>query len=332
MGLVREVLAKGGKITPLYFKIEDEESFPSLMNPSIFIYKDQILCNIRNTNYILYHSEYTKEYSSIWGPLSYIHPEDDRTLTTRNIICELDRQINIQSTKLIDTAGNDTPPNWEFIGLEDCRLFSWEDRLYVCGVRRDVKSNGEGRMELCEVEMIQGKYVEKFRIRIHPPTPSYCEKNWMPILDLPFHFIKWTSPLEIISVNPELCLTLNPGSKIDVEGISVNSIPGPPENFRGGSQVIRIGDIRLCIIHEVDLKVTEVGRKDGTYRHRFIAWDLDWNVVWKSLAFNFMDSEIEFCCGMVVDGENILISFSVQDNCSYILTVPITYINEWRKS
>ena len=51
----------------------------------------------------------------------------------------------------IDTSDYDTKPKWGFVGLEDARLVHWNDRFFMCGGRRDVKSNGEGRVELSEL-------------------------------------------------------------------------------------------------------------------------------------------------------------------------------------
>ena len=57
-------------------------------------------------------------------------------------------------------------------------------------------------MELCEIQYIDGQYKEVSRDRINPPEFTHLEKNWMPILDMPFHFVRWCNPLEIIKVNP----------------------------------------------------------------------------------------------------------------------------------
>lgn len=52
-----------------------------------------------------------------------------------------------------------------------------------------------------ELSLISSGAKETERSRIEPPTKSYCEKNWMPILDMPFHYVKWTSPTEVVKVN-----------------------------------------------------------------------------------------------------------------------------------
>ena len=174
------------------------------MNPSIFIDGDKILVNVRHINYILYLSEKGKFHHE-WGPLQYLHPETDLTLTTYNYLCELNEDLDLVSHTKIDTSLFDVKPLWEFIGLEDCRLFKWNNKLYLCGVRRDTTPNGQGRMELSEISYRNGKAVEISRRRIPAPGAdnSYCEKNWMPILDMPYHFVKWCNPTEIVKVDVE---------------------------------------------------------------------------------------------------------------------------------
>ena len=53
---VKLVLENGGTIKPLLIPL-DETSGPSLANPSVIVSNGKILVNLRNINYILYHSE-----------------------------------------------------------------------------------------------------------------------------------------------------------------------------------------------------------------------------------------------------------------------------------
>jgi hypothetical protein len=64
---------------------------------------------------------------------------------------------------------------------------------------------------------------------------------------------------------------------------------------------------------------SEAGRKNARYRHCFIVWDKDWNVVKVSDQFSFMNAEIEFCAGMAEYNGKYLITFGFQDNAAYIL-------------
>ena len=192
----------GGSITPLIIPAELTGG-TGLCNVAIFIDDNgDLLANIRHVHYSLYHSEFNQKYYCKWGALAYLNPEDDLTLTTGNYLCKLDRDTHeILEFKNVDTSKHDIKPIWSFVGLEDGRVFRWNGQLYLCGVRRDVYDNGQGRMELCEIDWTEDYCKEQTRERIQHPSQNYLEKNWMPILDMPYHFIKWTNPLEIVKVN-----------------------------------------------------------------------------------------------------------------------------------
>lgn len=321
--ITQYVLANGGSIHPLIIPSE-ETGGTGLMNPSVYLDGDQLLVNIRHVNYTLYHSE-GKNFQHLYGPLQYIHPEDDVSLTTTNYVCNLNEQMELENIRKVDTSKFDVDPLWEFVGLEDARLIRWEDKLYMCGVRRDTTTNGVGRMEMSEIKIGKKAIKEVSRVRLPAPDPdkTYCEKNWVPIVDKPFHFVKWTNPTEVVKVNlrKKTCETVH----LDKDDV-VTNIAG---DLRGGSQVIPWGDGYLTVTHEVHLFDSELGRKDGSYRHRFILWDKDFSLIEFSPRFSFLGGEIEFCCGGTLDaaGENLLLSFGYQDNAAFILKVPVDVVN-----
>jgi len=334
--LCKKVLEEGGKLIPLLIPPKDSRGL-GLMNPSILIDKTRILLNLRNINYTLYHCEGEQIYNNRWGPLVYLNPENDIHLRTFNFMCELDPEtLEIKEHYLTDTKTYDVEPIWEFVGLEDARLVRWEGKLFQCGVRRDTTPNGQGRMELSEIairndnpeywgeEVKEGesKFKEIARSRIEPPNDknSYCEKNWMPVLDMPYHFVKWTNPTEVVKVNTV--------TKTSQTVFLANShIPNLPD-FRGGSQVIPYKDYRICLVHEVNLFKNKIDQKDATYTHRFIVWDKNWNIIKMSESFSFMDGEIEFTCGLAIYKKNMLITFGFQDNAAFILQIPEKIIDE----
>ena len=310
---VKLALDSGGTLYPLIIPSELTNG-TGIMNPSIYIEDEKVIVLIRHVNYTFYHSE-AKLFQHQWGPLTYVHPEHDMHLRTENYYCELDKNYNITRYNKIDTSEFDNyEPQWEFVGLEDARIFKWGDKLYTSGVRRDLDTIGTGRMELCEITVSPDTVKEVSRFRIPPPNDpnSYCEKNWMPILDLPYHYIKWTNPTEVVKVDPETqtCQTTSLSEAIAL-----------PRDIRGGSQVISWGDYFLAVTHEVDLFTSEVGRKDAKYLHRFIVWDKDWKIIAHSKDFDFMDGHVEFCVGISEQGDDFLITYSFQDNAAYLLKV-----------
>lgn len=321
MNFVKLALENGGTIKPLLINSEDL-SGPSLTNPSVMVLDGKILVNIRNVNYTLYHAELNR-FEHMWGPLSYIHPENDMHLRTTNYIAELNDDLDVFHYAKIDTSSFDTyQPQWEFVGLEDIRLIQWENKIYGIGVRRDLDTIGTGRMELSELEFsdAQVKEVSRYRIPGPPPDKEYCMKNCTPIEGMPYHLLKWTNPTAIMEFHPD-------GRETKVYEMN-DYIPGY-NDMRGGSQVIKWKDGYLTLIHETELYTSEQGRKDATYRHRFVYWDKDFKNQKFSKLFSFLNMKIEFCCGMCIHNDDFLITFGVQDNAAYILRVSKTIVEDF---
>jgi hypothetical protein len=324
MNFVKLALENGGTIKSLILPSEHTNG-TGLCNPSVLVDNGKILVNLRHIQYTLYHSELNK-YEHQYGPLVYLNPENDISLTTTNFVCELNENLEISYWSKVDTSAFDKKPLWEFVGLEDARLIKWNDKYYLTGVRRDTTTNGQGRMELSEIEFTDNSVKEVSRFRIPVPgidegdRTSYCEKNWMPISDLPFHYVKWTNGTEVVRTIPEENRT---------EQVSVKDWKQTSKDLRGGSQVMSYQDGYLTLNHETDLYWSEAGRKDATYRHRFTFWDKNWNIQKFSPVFSFLENKIEFACGMAKYQNDYLITFGVQDNAAYILRVPGKFMEDF---
>lgn len=322
MNFVKLALENGGSIHPLVIPSCDLNG-PSLTNASVYVDGGKVWVNLRNINYTLYHSE-IKRFEHPWGPLVYIHPENDMHLRTWNIMCEMDENMRVKKYYRVDTSTLDKDPMWEFVGLEDARIVRWDDKLYLTGVRRDLDTIGTGRMELSEIEITDTHAKEISRVRI-PTTnknDSYCEKNWMPIIDMPFHYVKWTNGTEVVRYDPEKQIT---ETVVLHDWKDLGCV-----DLRGGSQVIPLGDqYRFCLNHETFLTQSPQGRKDGVYRHRFVVWDKDWNIVKVSRRFSFMNAEIEFAVGMIEYKNDYLITFGYQDNAAFLVKVSQKFVHEF---
>jgi hypothetical protein len=322
INFVKLAIENGGSIYPLIIPHSDLKG-PALTNPSIYNDNGKLLLNLRNINYTLYHSE-KKKFEHHWGPLVYIHPENDIRLRTWNYMCEVDDNMRIKKYSKIDTSKFPDKELWEFVGLEDARIVRWDEKLYICGVRRDLDEVGTGRMELSEIEITESgvKEINQYRIPTPGNNDSYCEKNWMPILDMPFHFVKWTNGTEVVKYN------------IDTGKTEQVSVTQWKElgciDLRGGSQVIRMNDqYRFALNHETYLFKSEQGRKDGKYRHRFIVWDDNWNIVKVSKQFSFLNADVEFAVGMCEYKNDYLITFGFQDNAAYLLKVSQDFVKKF---
>ena len=321
MNLVQRVAKVGGRLVPIIIE-HGLTNGTGLMNPSIFIDDDgDILVNLRHVNYTLYHSENDQRFPSYWGPLQYLHPENDIRLGTENYLCKLDPDtLEVVSHTKVEMMELHTPV-WEFTGLEDARLVEWWGNYFLIGVRRDTTTNGQGRMEYTKLEIDKENWTAKEDWRYRVPAPgddsSYCEKNWVPVLDQKSVFVKWHNPVEVVRANPD---------HTDVIKLSASSLD--IKDQRGGSQVVPWNDGYISITHEVDLFNNYLGQKDGIYRHRLIVWSKDLDLLGLSDPFTFLDARIEFCTGLAVRDNDVLITFGFQDNAAFVLSAPHSIINE----
>jgi predicted GH43/DUF377 family glycosyl hydrolase len=317
MNLVQKSVQHGGKLAPLVIP-KGLTSGTGLMNPSVFIDDDgDILVNLRHVNYTLCHSENTQRFPSRWGPLSYLHPEKDQRLVTENYLCRLDKDLKMVNHAKVEMLELHQPI-WEFVGLEDARLMQWHGKYYLVGVRRDTTTSGQGRMEFSTIEINKDdwsvKEVNRTRIPAPGPDDSYCEKNWFPVLDKPYHFIKWTMPTEIVVADPDESIC---------KQVAVKQTFPSPADQRGSSQMIKWGNMHISIMHEVVLFKNYLNQKDGIYKHRLALWDDQLNLIGLSPEpFTFLDGRIEFCVGAAKFGDDLLISFGFQDNAAFVLQVP----------
>lgn len=319
---VKHVLDRGGSIHPIIMPL-NKTNGTGIFNPSIYYDSDvdKLYINIRHCQVTLYHSELGR-FESFWGPLHYCHPENDLTLTTTNYFGELNKKtLEPEYITKVDFL-LDVEPIWNFVGLEDSRIVKWNNTIYLSGVRRDTTTNGVGRIELTGLDLLNSdKIVEVSRNRLQPPFgDSYCEKNWMPVVDKDWHYIKWCNPTELVEAD----LHTNKTS----QKFHGKEFPYQ-RDFRGGSQVIPLdNNYRFACVHTVNLFKSEQKRKNAVYRHCFIVWDKDWNVVNNTSEFTFLDSKIEFCAGMTKYNDDFLVTFGYQDNASYVLRVPKDVMEE----
>jgi hypothetical protein len=322
MNFVEKTVKNGGRLAPIIIP-DNLTNGTGLMNPSVFIDDDgDILVNLRHVNYTLYHSEKNQRFMSPFGPLAYLHPENHQILGTDNYICRLNKDLEVTDYAHVDMMSLHTPI-WEFHGLEDCRLVQWDGDYYLIGVRRDTTPNGQGRMEYSRIviDKANWKITEQNRVRI--PTPvdpdSYCEKNWVPIIDMPYHFVKWSLPTEVVKADP---------NEPKCEQLFVKETPMGKRDPRGGSQVIPWGEYYISFPHEVNLYMNYLNQRDGIYRHRMIVWDKDFNFKGLSKEFSFLDAQIEFCVGAAKLEDDLLLTFGFQDNAAFILRTPKKVIDE----
>lgn len=314
---VNYCLLGGATVTPLDINIHDT-MWPGYCNPSIMWdeYEQNFKLIVRNVNYVLHGSLDLVKNPGSWGPIFYSIPnEDGRNLKTRNFIGSSKDPINEPfQMKLIETRPY--TPQWEFQGQEDARIVRWGGKLYTTGVRRDDNKTGMGRMELMRISENGSVEISRTKVKALDEN-SYCEKNWMPIKDLPFHYVQMTNPTVVVKTDPKTGKT----DEVVRKEFRTGFVDEKFDLLRGSSQVIRWGDYWVALVHTCELWLTASNRKFGSYHHVFVVWDNDWNIVKMSPLFKFADYGVEFTCGLELHDGKFYIPFALGDNFVYLMIV-----------
>ena len=93
----------------------------------------------------------------------------------------------------------------------------------------------------------------------------------------------------------------------------------PLSAWRGGSQAIRIGSYWLWVDHR---PITGFDGSRNLYIHRFTLGDEDLTrIIATSPPFVFRNYSIEFCAGLAIDGDKLVLSYSMRDAFPFLAIV-----------
>lgn len=239
----------------------------------------------------------------------------DESLRTKNFLVRYDPHFKLLSqNEIID----DIPQTyWQSLvkGLEDCRLFSINDKFwFICTTFGTHPHNiGQTLCRLASKPSNLGINIEKY-IPLIGPIANRCEKNWLP-------FIKDHELYAFYSYDP---VTIY---KIDKEtGHCETAVQYETEHdfseFRGSAAPIEFDDGYLMLVHEVAFS------DHRYYFHRFIYLDKDFIIKKVSKPFVFLHRGIEFCCSMAIDrdGKNCIMPIGIEDQQAYLFFVDLDHI------
>ena len=255
------------------------------MNPSVLVVGDRRLVLVRTVNYKVADGQYpTTDGSGI--------------IKTKNWIVEMDETW--KSTRIVPLvdATDLERTSYPVEGFEDCRIYPTGDGFAASATVRDL---GDGRCEMAILTLDEEWKVTAARV-IRDYEHDRPQKNWMPILEQPHHFLYMCDPTIVIDCKPE-------GT---VERSRVSDLDQNLTELRGGSQVIPHGDGFLCLVHEV---VFTPGR---VYLHRFIKLSAEFVIQTVTEPFFFCSRGIEFAAGLARDGDRLVASFGINDASAHL--------------
>ena len=111
---------------------------------------------------------------------SYIFHHPDRVIITKNIFSYLDHNMVPISFTEIENPDELTSHDCLFHGIEDIRIWYEGEYLRYIGTSVNYSPSGKNRIIYGKYNIQQQRLVESNVI--NPPTDTYCEKNWTPVV------------------------------------------------------------------------------------------------------------------------------------------------------
>lgn len=235
----------------------------------------------------------------------YVTGEDPIVIRTRNFLLSLDSSLSTTTcAEMIDVTSGPRS-SYPIHGFEDCRLFWWKDKWWATATVCDFTDDGKREIALLDIEA-DGKIVKADALR--GPWSARVNKNWMPRISL-------DEAKLVYSIQPSV-------TTIDLPDIKwTTSMSLDHGRLRGGSQLVRVEDKWICLVHDVAFPGS--GRM---YLHRFVQLD-DEKIMAMSDPFYFERLGIEFCAGLAPAGDKLVASYSVNDGSAKLAIFNIESVN-----
>jgi hypothetical protein len=303
-------------IKTAYNYIIHDNFLPS--SASHICYKGHHLLNTRYVNYLIRED----------GSYHYLDPESN--IVTKNFISLLNKSFIPNSYVLMNDESIDLTqteyPNGSccnIIGLEDIRLYEYNNKLRFIATNRNFAPINNNRMIIGDYNIETLKY-DNCEI-IDSPNNAIYEKNWIPIITKNIldtldsttveYFIYSWYPMEICKINPET-------KQLESVKEYYNTITAPNFNrVRGSSIFIDVGDYLLGVVHFSDDIVPR------NYYHMLVALNKTTLCPIKySQPFCFQHIGIEFCIGFWKQDNNYLFWVSKIDRNPCMIKIDMNEI------
>jgi hypothetical protein len=287
----------------LKHKIHEIEYNFNSSSSSIIPYNDGYLLNVRLVNY-----EIDSEGS---------YTNCDKHIISLYKSIKLSKDFIKMNETLIDVDYADRL----YMGIEDVRIFQNSDEkiLFIGTGYHNNNNVGVVCGQYSEVNYICGKPLNSIHIKPEFNLQSSCEKNWTYVkYKGKTHIIYNWFPLKICKVNKP---------KIDMlELVEERTMPAIFKHARGSScgsiYKDKLGNDEVWfIVHLVSYE------KPRYYYHMLVVFDVDMNLLRYSAPFKFEGECIEYCIGLIVEEERVIIPYSTMDRTSKVAVYSKAYID-----
>ena len=193
----------------------------------------------------------------------------------------------------------------QYEGIEDIKILRKNNNIKFIGNK--LKLNGNigvciGDYDISNCNLIYNDLSKE--------NEDYCEKNWVFIPQTNKVIYKWY-PLEIYDISDNYLINKK-----------IHYMPHIFKLARGSTNGFLFKDEIWFIVHFVH----QIDNEPRFYYHMFVKLNKDFNKVTHSVPFKLTCEPIEYCCGLIVEEEQILITHSIWDRESYIKIFDKKYI------
>ena len=288
-------------------KFEPPKDYVAL-NPSIAWHGNKLKGVVRTVNYRI-DEEGRYLIRSTDGTCNSTNP-----IHTRNFLVELDENLEVVKSDEIRVPIDLPKPAFDLvIGFEDCRLYQAFDDTsrktqWISATVREFNADGgceQVRAKIVHYKPLQGEPFVILENLIRMKRRGH-EKNWMPIAAAG-HRNEFMYRLDEV---------------VDGAGETILKYDAPIDvgNLCGGSQVIKVKDGYLCVVHEA---AQIPGRPTRWYSHRFVALDKGLKIQKVSPPFYLHEKGIEYVSGLVLKDDKLILSYGFKDCEARLATVDV---------
>ena len=302
-------------------RIELEPPMPGLvsMNPSVsFDERGALLANVRWVNYHFEKAGYVTSSGII-----------ATTNETVRLNLEPDR-LTVEARSIwIDEAAEGRVAGSRVQGYEDCRLFRWLGRWWAMATVRDRRADGLAEIALLEVDMpddLRGHTtVRACHVQPDIAEEPRHEKNWTPL-------VRNDELLFVYEADPTLILQVDPAS-LRAKPISSSRPELALSSLRGSSHAVHfpVAAPDGASVNGYLYVAHEAFEADGSrrYTHRLVWLDEAMVIRHVSDPFYFTRPGIEFCAGLEIRGNDVIMSFGVRDVEAWIAVASREDVTRW---
>ncbi len=282
----------------------DERYHP--MNPSILKTADgyKVICR-------------TVNYTQV-GAKNFHTIDAQGIFRTRNFLLDYTPDFQLLAQREIVEDSYERRPPAFVEGLEDCRLFEYDQHLCFTTASWNTHDSNVPQISLCRLDKEPTgdlHYIDK-PLPLFGPDPNRCEKNWLPFVkNGQIHIIYGYDPFTVYQPNL-------------VTGATKTVFSYKPEQnfsrFRGSAAPVEFDGGYLMLVHEV----TFLADYHRCYLHRFLYLDADLRVKKCSKPFVFTHFGVEFCNGIAIDHSEtqLILGIGIEDREAYLGFMDLSHV------